>query len=419
MCLSTRYWQNLTRPLANTSVLRLSESASKILTLSRNFGTVTKRTFTRMIKLIVKNRILWLPGKPDVVAEAPLCSVKITRVMITGQQGRHRALLPRRRQRRHADCQRSAVPGGAGEISEGPQDKAEEQYGSPPILVVATWLCPAHTAQETQNWLQERLGERVMSMFETCPWPSSPPDLTPSEFFMWGHFKSHVYRTSSRSLWDLKEAVKSVVGCVSPPCVAIRRRPRCAELNCASSEMGVTANMSSARPGKVPLGIGSALKENIIEQAVTWYPIRGSITDTTGKMQVLNSSDFFRHPVVNSLNGTRRGGGDGKLKVSQKCEHLTHVWFLLMLAFVVTQTTFGVEHAGWRRCCLRVYFRPTWLSLPASNCVYILCAVCRPMVCCRSTDQQCSATADVSPVSHRIRRCDSAWLHRGLLCSHG
>ena len=39
-------------------VLLLSESASKILTLSRNFGTVTKRTFTRMTKLIVKNRIL-------------------------------------------------------------------------------------------------------------------------------------------------------------------------------------------------------------------------------------------------------------------------------------------------------------------------------------------------------------------------
>ena len=121
------------------------------------------------------------------------------------------------------------------------------------------------------------------------PWPSSSPDLTPSEFFLCGHFKSHVYRTSSRSLWDLKEAAKSVVGCVPPPCAALRRRPRCAELNCASSETGVTTNMSSARPGKVPLGIGSALKENIIEQAFTWHPISGSITNTTGKIQVLNS----------------------------------------------------------------------------------------------------------------------------------
>ena len=89
--------------------------------------------------------------------------------MITEQQGRHLALLPRRRQRRHSDRQRSAVPGGAGEISEGPQDKAEERYESPPVLVVPTGRCPAHTAQETQDWLQERLGERMMSMFETCP----------------------------------------------------------------------------------------------------------------------------------------------------------------------------------------------------------------------------------------------------------
>ena len=40
--------------------------------------------------------------------------------MITEQQGRHRALLSRRRQRRHADRQCSAVPEGAGEISEDP-----------------------------------------------------------------------------------------------------------------------------------------------------------------------------------------------------------------------------------------------------------------------------------------------------------
>ena len=93
----------------------------------------------------------WLHGKPDVVAEATLYSVKITRVMITEQQGRHRALLPRRRQRRHADRQRSAVPGGAGEISESPQDKAEERHGSPPELMVPTGRCPAHTAQETQD----------------------------------------------------------------------------------------------------------------------------------------------------------------------------------------------------------------------------------------------------------------------------
>ena len=79
----------------------------------------------------------------------------------------------------------------------------------------------------------------------------------------------------------------------TPPCAAIMRRPRCAELNCASSETGVTANMPSARPVKVPLGIGSSFKENIIEQAFTWYPIRGSIANTTGKMQVLNLSDFF------------------------------------------------------------------------------------------------------------------------------
>ena len=117
--------------------------------LSRNVGTVTKRFFHVNDKINGKKIGYWLHGRPDVVAEAPLYSAKITCVMITEQRVRHRALLPRRRQRRHADSQRSAVPGGAGEISEDPQDKAEEPYGSPPVLVVPTGRCPSHTAEET------------------------------------------------------------------------------------------------------------------------------------------------------------------------------------------------------------------------------------------------------------------------------
>ena len=57
---------------------------------------------------------------------------------------------------------------------------------------------------------------------------------------------------------------------------ALRRAKLCLELN-----EEVTANRPSARPGKVALGIGSALKANIIDQAFTWYPIRGSITNTS------------------------------------------------------------------------------------------------------------------------------------------
>ena len=150
-----------------------------------------------------------------------------------------------------------------------------------------------------------------MSMFETCPVPSNSPDLTPLEFVLWGHLKSHVYRTRPRSLRDLKEAVKSVVDCVPPPCAALRCRSRCAGLNCASSETGVSMNMSSAGSGKVVLGVGSALKVNVIEQAFTWYPIRGSITNTTEEMRVLNSSDFLKtpgryHTHFTSCTGTRR-----------------------------------------------------------------------------------------------------------------
>ena len=124
----------------------------------------------------------WLHGTPDVVAEAPLYSVKITCVIITVQQGRHWALLPRRRQRRHADRQRSAVPGGAGEISEGPQDKAEERYGSPPVLLVPTVIlgrCWGSGRAPGVGWRQ-----RCLETEKTCdfdPPAPSPPETTRTE----------------------------------------------------------------------------------------------------------------------------------------------------------------------------------------------------------------------------------------------
>ena len=62
----------------------------------------------------------WPHGKSDFGSRSTTLLSQDACVMITEQQGRHRALLPRRRQRRHADRQCSAVPGGAGEISEGP-----------------------------------------------------------------------------------------------------------------------------------------------------------------------------------------------------------------------------------------------------------------------------------------------------------
>ena len=49
---------------------------------------------------------------------------------------------------------------------------------------------------------------------------------------------------------------------------------------------------------------GSSLKQNIFEQAFTWYPIRHFISSTTRNIQLLNSSDFSETPGIYKFSGT-------------------------------------------------------------------------------------------------------------------
>ena len=203
-------------------------------------------------------------GKPDVVAEAPLYSVKITRVMITEQQGRH-------------------LPHFLEDVSGDTQTVNAQQYRA----VLAKFRRAFKTKQKNDmkalqySWFQQdgvqptppkkpRIGYRSASGSAWCQCLRRAPDhpaprTWPHHNSFCGVTSSLTYRSrSSRSLWDPKEAVKSVLGCVPPPCAALRRRPRCAELNCASSETGVTANTSSARPAKCLWALDLLLKSSDI-----------------------------------------------------------------------------------------------------------------------------------------------------------
>lgn len=74
----------------------------------------------------------------------------------------------------------------------------------------------AHTAVATREWLRNRFGSRVISRREVRIWPPHSPDLTPLDFFLWGHLKSQVYKSNPRTTDDLKRAVSSAVRRVRP-----------------------------------------------------------------------------------------------------------------------------------------------------------------------------------------------------------
>ena len=89
-----------------------------------------------------------------------------------------------------------------------------------------------HAAQETRDWLRERLRERVMSKFETCPWPFRSSDLTPSDFFLRRVTSSAKYTEptqeaskTARSRWNQWCLARRL------PCAALRQVKLCLERN--------------------------------------------------------------------------------------------------------------------------------------------------------------------------------------------
>jgi hypothetical protein len=46
------------------------------------------------------------------------------------------------------------------------------------------------------------------------PWPPRSPDITPLDFFLWGYFKSNVFRTPVNGLDDLKTRIRNAISSI-------------------------------------------------------------------------------------------------------------------------------------------------------------------------------------------------------------
>ena len=62
----------------------------------------------------------------------------------------------------------------------------------------------AHTANNSMSLLRGVFGDRMISR---GTWPPRSPDLTPPDFYLWGHLKGRVYRNNPLTIEDLKTAI--------------------------------------------------------------------------------------------------------------------------------------------------------------------------------------------------------------------
>lgn len=66
---------------------------------------------------------------------------------------------------------------------------------------------PPHFAIAVRQFLDNRFPERWIGRRGPVEWPARSPDLTPLDFFLWGHLKSKVFATKPASLEELRERI--------------------------------------------------------------------------------------------------------------------------------------------------------------------------------------------------------------------
>lgn len=68
---------------------------------------------------------------------------------------------------------------------------------------------PPHYFLPVRQWLTQNFPDRWIGRRGPVEWPPRSPDLTPLDFFLWGHLKSVVYKTKPQNLEDLKARISA------------------------------------------------------------------------------------------------------------------------------------------------------------------------------------------------------------------
>lgn len=67
--------------------------------------------------------------------------------------------------------------------------------------------CPAHFFRRVRQWLDLQYPLRWIGRGGPTPWPARSPDLTPCDFYLWGHMKALVYTTPVDSVEELRDRI--------------------------------------------------------------------------------------------------------------------------------------------------------------------------------------------------------------------
>jgi hypothetical protein len=109
------------------------------------------------------------------------------------------------------------------------------------VLLNPIWLqldgAPANFARPVRQWLNNNYPRRWIGRRGFIAWPPRSCDITPLDFFLWGHIKTIVYRTAPNSEQELRQRILNAAQTITPQMLrnvqgSIRRRlGKCIEAN--------------------------------------------------------------------------------------------------------------------------------------------------------------------------------------------
>lgn len=104
------------------------------------------------------------------------------------------------------------------------------------------WLqmdgAPAHYGRNVREWCQNNYPDRWIGRGGAIAWPARSPDITPCDFFLWGHLKSLVYNTIPiANVHELRQRLNAALDTITVPMLQrvqeniVRRLNLCIEMD--------------------------------------------------------------------------------------------------------------------------------------------------------------------------------------------
>jgi len=70
---------------------------------------------------------------------------------------------------------------------------------------------PPHNARRVSKFLNQNFNAKWMGTNGPIRWPPRSPDLTPLDFFFWGHIKDKIYKNKSNTVEELREKFEECI----------------------------------------------------------------------------------------------------------------------------------------------------------------------------------------------------------------